>query len=139
MKKIILSILLSLLCLTYVCAGSRNKDKIIASGKQDMGLIYTLYEERDGEVYFIIESNNEKDKLKVEADTIEEAKIMFEQLEDELLSYSKDPIKSFIKDNKKWGEYDRDDETRIKYFEIDDDFFDFPSYYDTEDYEDFFD
>ena len=45
-------------------------------------------------------------------------------------------IVSFYDDDYEWKE---DLATGNYYYEIDDDFFDFPSYYDTEDYEDFFD
>ena len=139
MKKIIVTILVSILAVVNLCASSRFSDRVIASKETKEGLIFTLYEERDGDLYITVESNNEKDKIKAEADTIEEAKIMFDELERELLTYSKNHIKSFIKDNKKMGEWERDDDTRIKYFEVDDDFFDFTSLYNNEEYSDFFD
>ena len=133
MKKTFVSLLLGLFSIISLNAIPRlAMDKILDQYKSIDGITYTLYQEKDRDLYITVESINEKDKLKVDAETVPHSQYIMKELDKELKSYGNDPIKKFIKDYKKWGEWDKDDESKITYFELDDELFE--DYFYTEDY-----
>ena len=121
MKKIILTIFC--LMLSFSVFALSSTDKVIDTKTNAKGISYSICQNEDAEIYLLVtDKSSKKSELKVKIDALEDVQDMICKIDSELNAFKRTPLKKLIKNYKKQGSWEKDEDGK-SYFELDDDDF----------------